>query len=89
MAFALLALTALLFVAALALVGWPRLRGVSLHYELVRARAEVERLRYRERQLAVQVERLRAPGFLAAEATEIGLAPPATTIVAEGREVGP
>lgn len=86
-AFALLALTSLLFVAALALVGWPRLRGISLHYELVRVRAEVESLRYRERQLAVEVEKLRAPSHLAARAAELGLAPPSGATVVAGSGV--
>ena len=33
-----------LVVATLALVGWPRLRSTSIHYELIRLRAEVEEL---------------------------------------------
>lgn len=88
-AFALLAMVSLLFVAALAVVGWPRLRGISLHYELVRARAEVETLRYRERQLAVAVEKLRAPKNLADRATDLGLAPPPASSVVTAVEVGP
>lgn len=89
MAFALLALVSLLFVAALAVVGWPRLRGISLHYELVRARAEVENLRHRERQLVVAVEKLRAPNNLADRAAELGLAPPPPSAVVIAAEVAP
>ncbi len=88
-AFALLATASLLLVAALALVGWPRLQGISLHYELVRVRAEVENLRYRERQLEVEVERLRAPGHLADRATELGLAPPLSSVVTTASEASP
>ena len=89
LAFAMLALSSLLLVAALALVGWPRLRGISLHYELVRVRAEVEALRYRERQLEVEVERLRSPCSLSERAAELGLAPPAPAVLATAVEAAP
>ncbi len=89
LAFALLALSSLLLVAALALVGWPRLRGISLHYELVRVRAEVEALRYRERQLVVEVERLRSPCSLSERAAGLGLVPPAPAVLATAGETAP
>ena len=72
LAFALLGL----FSLALALIGWPRLQSVSLHYDLVRLRTDVEILQHQARDLEAAMERLRAPATLALEADRLGLAPP-------------
>jgi hypothetical protein len=62
---------------ALALVGWPRLRSTSIHYELIRLRAEVAELEQRERVLRLDLERERSPERLAARARELGMVPAA------------
>ncbi len=72
----LLAVSALV-VLVLALVGWPRLRSTSIHYELVRLRLQVAELEERERVLELELERERSPERLAERARAIGLAPPA------------
>jgi hypothetical protein len=64
-------------VMALGLVGWPRLKSTSIHYELIRLRAEVDELEQIERNLILELERERSPGRLAAKAEQIGLVPPA------------
>jgi len=69
-------LLAALVVGALGLVGWPRLKITSIHYDLIRLRAEVEQLQTRERTLRVELEHRRSPGVLAARAAELGLVPP-------------
>ena len=69
-------LVALLVVGALGLVGWPRLKITSIHYDLIRLRAEVEQLRSRERALRLDLEFRRSPRALAARAAELGLVPP-------------
>lgn len=69
-------LLALLVIGSLGLVGWPRLRITSIHYDLIRLRAEVERLASRERALRLQLEYRRSPTVLAAAAAELGLVPP-------------
>lgn len=66
-------------VMALALVGWPRLKSTSIHYELIRLRAQVEALEQRERSLRLEFEHERSPERLAARARAIGLVPPAPT----------
>ncbi len=66
---------ALLF-AALLLVGWPRLKATTIHYDLVKMRREVESLRQLQRRLAIEVERERGPAHLAERARELGLQPP-------------
>jgi len=66
---------ALLF-AALLLVGWPRLKATTIHYDLVQMRKEVESLRHLQRRLAIEVERERGPARLAERARELGLQPP-------------
>jgi len=75
-------LTALLVVSALAvlalgLVGWPRLKSTSIHYELIQLRAQVAELEERERVLQLALERERSPERLAARAGELGLVPAA------------
>ena len=64
-------------VLALALVGWPRLKSTSIHYELIRLRAEVEELERRERALRLELERERSPERLAERARALGLVPAA------------
>ncbi|MCW8984723.1 MAG: hypothetical protein OQK55_05245 [Thermoanaerobaculales bacterium] len=66
-----------LVVLALALVGWPRLRSTSIHYELIRLRAQVAELEQRERILLLELEHERSPERLAARASELGMVPAA------------
>jgi hypothetical protein len=63
-------------VAVLFAVGWPRLKATSIHYRLIRLRAEVDHLQQVERGLALQVERERDPARLARRAKALGLVPP-------------
>ena len=64
-------------VLALALVGWPRLKSTSIHYELIRLRAQVEELEQRQRSLRLELERERSPERLAERARAIGMIPAA------------
>ena len=64
-------------VLALALVGWPRLRSTSIHYELIRLRAQVAELEQRERILLLELEHERSPERLAARARALGMVPAA------------
>jgi hypothetical protein len=66
-----------LVVLALAMVGWPRLKSTSIHYELIRLRAQVAELEQRERALKLELEMERSPERLAARAQEIGMVPAA------------
>lgn len=68
-------LLAVLVVGALGLVGWPRLKITSIHYDLIRLRAEVSQLESRERALRLDLEYRRSPRVLAAQATALGLVP--------------
>jgi len=68
-------LLAVLVVGVLGLVGWPRLKITSIHYDLIRLRAEVDQLESRERVLRLDLEYLRSPRVLAARATKLGLVP--------------
>jgi len=69
-------LAATLLLVALLLVGWPRLRSTSVHYQLTRLRAEVHELEQQERRLALELERERSPDRLAGQASRLGLEPP-------------
>jgi len=64
-------------VVALALVGWPRLKSTSIHYELIRLRAQVAELEQRERNLRLELEYERSPERLAERARLLGLVPSA------------
>lgn len=64
-------------VLALGLVGWPRLKSTSIHYELIRLRAEVAEFEQLERSLRLELERERSPVRLARRAERLGLVPPA------------
>jgi hypothetical protein len=64
---------------ALFLVGWPRLTSTSVHYDLMRLRAEVAELERRERALRIELESERNPATLAERASALGLGPPAPT----------
>jgi hypothetical protein len=66
-----------LVVLALALVGWPRLKSTSIHYELIRLREQVAELEQRERILLLELEHERSPERLAARARKLGMVPPA------------
>ena len=68
-------LLAVLVVGSLGLVGWPRLKITSIHYDLIRLRAEVDELESRERALRLDLEYRRSPRVLAAQAAELGLVP--------------
>lgn len=67
---------AVLVVGTLGLVGWPRLKITSTHYDLIRLRAEVDHLESRERALRLELEYRRSPRVLALRAAELGLMPP-------------
>jgi len=69
-------LLAVLVVGVLGLVGWPRLKITSTHYDLIRLRAEVDELESRERALRIDLEYRRSPRVLEARAAELGLMPP-------------
>lgn len=73
---ALLAVAAVM-VLALGLVGWPRLKSTSIHYELIRLRAEVSELDRCERGLRLELERERSPERLAVRARDLGMVPAA------------
>lgn len=60
-------------VLALGLVGWPRLRSTTIHYDLIRLRADVQDLERRERELRLELEEERSPQRLAARAAELGM----------------
>ncbi len=64
-------------VLTLGLVGWPRLKSTTIHYDLIRLRADVEDLERRERKLRLELELERSPQRLAARAAELGLVPAA------------
>ena len=68
---------------ALFLVGWPRLKCTSIHYDLVRLRAEVREMEQQERRLELELELERNPVRLARRARELGLTPPPVTSVLE------
>lgn len=68
-------LLAVLVVGVLGLVGWPRLKITSTHYDLIRLRAEVDQLESRERALRLELEYQRSPRVLALRAAELGLMP--------------
>jgi len=67
---------AMLLGSLLFLVGWPRLQATSIHYDLIRLRAQVEELERQHRELEVTVERARSPELLARRAQRLGLQPP-------------
>ena len=64
-------------VLALGLVGWPRLRSTTIHYDLIRLRADVQDLERQERSLRLELEQERSPQRLAARAAELGMVPAA------------
>jgi hypothetical protein len=73
----LLLMVSALVVLALGLVGWPRLRSTSIHYELIRLRAQVADLEQRQRSLMLELEIERSPENLAARARALGMVPAA------------
>lgn len=81
LAFALLALLSMVLVLTLGLIGWPRLQSVSLHYDLVRLRTEVENLQYQAQDLEADMERLRAPETLSRKAVALGLTQPEPSMI--------
>ena len=68
-------LVAGIVLAALFLVGWPRLRSTTIHYELIRLRSEVETLERREHDLRVELEQERNPVSVGERAERLGLRP--------------
>jgi hypothetical protein len=66
-------LIALLMLGVLSIIGWPRLRSTSIHYQLIRLRAEVQELKRQEHLLAVELEHERAPARLAIRAAALGM----------------
>jgi hypothetical protein len=86
-------LTALLMVSALVvfalgLVGWPRLKSTSIHYQLIQLRAEVAELEERQRTLQLELELERSPERLAARARALGLVDAAPPGLAAGAAAG-
>ena len=73
----LLLMVSALVVLALGLVGWPRLRSTSIHYELIGLRAQVAELEQRQRSLMLELEHERSPENLAARARALGMVPAA------------
>jgi hypothetical protein len=69
-------LLAAVVLGVLLLVGWPRLRSTSVHYQLIQLRAQTLELERRERGLRVELECERSPLKLAARARQLGLEPP-------------
>jgi hypothetical protein len=67
---------AVALLAALTLVGWPRLRLTSIHYDLVGLRAEVHQLEQHEQALVLELQHWRDPIRLSALATARGLSAP-------------
>ncbi|MEE4272453.1 MAG: hypothetical protein V2I67_12310 [Thermoanaerobaculales bacterium] len=76
--FATFLLLAVFVVGALGLVGWPRLKITSIHYDLIRLRSELDVLTTREHALRIELEYQRSPEVLARRALELGLVPPDT-----------
>lgn len=74
--FATFLLLAVFVVGALGLVGWPRLKITSIHYDLIRLRTEVDELKTREHALRIELEYRRSPQVLALQAADLGLVPP-------------
>ena len=73
-------------VLALGLVGWPRLKGTSVNYDLIHLRQEVAELEVIERRLYADLEFERSPARLAERATELGLAPATSAVVWSDQE---
>ncbi len=65
----------ILVLLALGLVGWPRLKGTSVNYDLIQLRQDVAELEVIERRLSAEVEFERSPARLADRGAELGLAP--------------
>ncbi len=74
--------------AALFLVGFPRLRNTSIHYDLIQLRAEVKELQRTERELNLQLDVIRSPTSLAEKALRAGLVPPAASDMVTVGEIG-
>jgi len=74
-------LFAAVLLGILLLVGWPRLRATSLHYDLIQLRGEVLELEQRERILALELECERSPLRLTERARGLGLEPPAPPVL--------
>ena len=66
-------LIAMLMLGVLSIIGWPRLRSTSIHYQLIRLRADVKELQRQQHMLEVQLEHERAPGRLAIRAAALGM----------------
>jgi len=63
-------------VLVLSLIGWPRLKSTSIHYDLIRLRDDVSLLTKQEHSLSIELELERAPTRLEARAARLGLVPP-------------
>lgn len=81
-ALAVLLLVGVMVLVVLFLIGWPRLKSTSIHYELIGLRAQVQELERRERALRVELERERSPVRLREEGRRMGLGPPPADAVA-------
>ena len=79
---AVLLAVATVVILVLFLIGWPRLKSTSIHYELIGLRAQVQDLERRERALRLELEQQRSPMRLRQEGHRMGLAPPSADSVA-------
>lgn len=70
------------------LVGWPRLRNTSVHYDLIQLRAEVKELRRTERELSLELDVVRSPTGLAEQARRAGLVPPTASDMVTAGNIG-
>ena len=77
----------ILVLLALGLVGWPRLRGTTVNYDLIHLRQEVAELEVVEKRLCADLEFERSPARLAERATELGLAPAASAVLWTDQEL--
>ncbi len=69
-------LIAVCLLLALTLIGWPRLRRISLHYDLIKFQSDVHRLEQREKELILQLQKWQDPATLALRASGLGLEQP-------------
>ena len=75
--------------SVLFLIGWPRLRSTSIHYDLITLRSEVKELQRTEREMMLELDVVRSPTSLAEHARHVGLVPPtAADMVTEGHAGG-
>jgi len=75
--------------AVLSLVGWPRLRSTSTHYDLIRLRSQVTELQQQHHLLEVALEEQRSPPRLGQRAAALGLIPRSALVNPSTEEKSP